>query len=658
VKQDKELEQYRALMAVPSKFEEGFSFSSLVGAVFVALVMVPGSLYMELVAGMGVGPAAQWVTVILFIEVAKRANAKLSRAQLFILFYMSGSIVSQTIHGTPLFTQFLVRSEAAVAFGISSLFPNWVAPANVAELPRTFFQTAWLPALGLIAFRMFFTKLDNAVLGYGLFRITSDVEKLPFPMAPLNAQGVMVLAEDFENSHEAQAAWRWRVFSIGGAIGMVFGLIYLGLPTLSGAILGQTLEVFPIPFVDWSTYTEEFLPAVATGLSFDLGQLIIGMVLPYYAMFGSFIGLVLTYIANPILQSDWLGVLYSWERGDTTVEILFKNNVNFYFSFGIGMSLAVALIGITGMVRTMREARASKRLEQDPDDDSRKRRKDRGDIPSPFIVLSYLTSTSCYILLSGYLIDWHPPVMLILFFFGFLYTPMISYVTARLEGIAGQVIEIPFIREICFILSGYQGVAIWFIPVPKGNYGVQTVFYKQAELLGTRFRSMWKSDLLLFPIILLSTLGFGSFIYGMAEIPGPVFPYTQEIWEFEAKNACLVYSSTLGEYSPFTEALRGWRVLMGFGFGVVVFGALSFFNAPITLFYGLVRGVSGTLPHVIIPQFIGALLGKYYFEKKLGLKWKQYIIVLSAGFFVGAGLLAIFCIGIVFLTKATSSLPY
>ena len=653
MKLDKELEQYRALMEVPAKFEEGFSVSSLVGALFVALVMVPGSLYMELVAGMGVGPAAQWVTVILFIEVAKRANARMSRAQLFILFYMSGSIVSQTVHGTPLFTQFLVRSEAAVAFGVSSLIPAWVAPRNVAELPRTFFQAAWLPALGLIAFRMFFSKLDNAVLGYGLFRVTSDIEKLPFPLAPIGAQGMMALADDLEDTQDTQTNWRWRVFSIGGAIGMVFGLVYLGLPTLSGAILGQTLEVFPIPFVDWSTYTQKFLPACATGLSFDLGQLILGMVMPYYAMFGSFIGLVLTYIANPVLHH--VGVLYSWQPGDTTVEILFKNNVNFYFSFGIGMSLAIALIGITGVIRSIRAARAAPPPDEEAAPD---RAKDRGDIPSPFIILTYLVSTGCYILVSGYLVDWHGPVMLILLFFGFLYTPLISYVTARLEGIAGQVIEIPFIREICFILSGYQGVAIWFIPVPKGNYGVQTVFYKQAELMGARFRSIWKTDLILFPIILIATLAFASFIYGMAEIPGPVFPYTQEIWEFEAKNACLVYSSTLGEYSPFTEALNKWRVLGGFGVGVVVFGALTFVNAPITLFYGLVRGVSGTLPHVIIPQFIGALLGKYYFEKKLGLKWKQYIIVLAAGFFVGSGLLAIFCIGIVFLARATSALPY
>ena len=72
--QDKELERYRSLMEVPDTFEDGFSWTSLAGAIFIALLMVPGAMYMQLLAGMGVGPAAQWVTVILFIEVARRAH--------------------------------------------------------------------------------------------------------------------------------------------------------------------------------------------------------------------------------------------------------------------------------------------------------------------------------------------------------------------------------------------------------------------------------------------------------------------------------------------------------------------------------------------------------------------------------------------------------
>ena len=64
---DAELEEFRRLMEVPDSFEDGFSPASLIGALFIALVMVPGALYMQLVAGLGIGDAAQWVTVLLFV---------------------------------------------------------------------------------------------------------------------------------------------------------------------------------------------------------------------------------------------------------------------------------------------------------------------------------------------------------------------------------------------------------------------------------------------------------------------------------------------------------------------------------------------------------------------------------------------------------------
>ena len=649
VKIDKELEQYRNLMTVPDRFEEGFSLSSFVGVLFISLIMVPGAIYMGLLAGAGIGPAAQWVTVILFIEIAKRANAKLNRAQLFVLFYMAGSVVSTAEGGGLLWTQFLVRSDAALSFGLAGTFPSWVAPSDPAAYEtRSFFQMAWLPAIGLIFFKMFFGKLDGAIMSYGLFRIASDIEKLPFPLAPVGAQGMMALADDLEGKDKTIGGWRWRVFSIGGAIGLLFGLVYMGLPTLSGALLGKTLQIMPIPFVDWSTYTQDFLPAVATGLSFDLGQIILGMVMPFWAMIGSFLGLILTVIINPIMFHA--GVLKSWTPGDSTVEIMFKNNIDLYFSLGIGLSLAIAAIGIASIFTLLKRHRQANTAFTIPEG--------RGDIPNMWIIGVYLVSTVIYIGVSWWLVDYHAGVLLLLLFFGFIYTPIISYVTARLEGIAGQVVEIPFIKEMSFILSGYQGVGIWFIPVPQANYGAGTVFYRQAELTGTKFTSLWKADAFLFPVTLIATIGFSSFIWGMNEIPSSVYPFTQQMWELNAKNACLLFSSTSGEYSQFTEALSGGKIGIGFVVGLMLFGGLSFINAPITLIYGLLRGIGQTMPHVIIPQVIGAVLGRYYFEKRLGLKWREYVPVLAAGFAAGVGLISMFCIGLVFLTKSTNSLPY
>jgi hypothetical protein len=560
------------------------------------------------------------------------------------------------IGSTPLWNQFLARSDAAVSSGLAGDFPMWVVPPDPAAYDhRTFLQLAWLPALGLMVFSQLFSRLGNVVLGYGLFRLASDIEKLPFPFAPIQAQGTMALADDLEGSETAEESWRWRVFSIGGALGMGFGLFYYALPTLTGALFNSTWMIFPIPFVDWSDYTKDWLPAVATGLSFDLGLVIVGMVMPYYAMVGAFLGLVATMVANPIMYH--YGILSSWSPGDSTTEIMYKNAMDFYYSFGIGLSLAVAGIGIMSLLRLRKKAvpgAAPGAVAAAPGTPP----PGRGDIPWLAVGACYFVITLAYILVCGWLINWHKGVMIVLILLGCVYTPVMSYVTARLEGIAGQVVEIPFVQQLGFILSGYHGVAVWFLPIPMANYGVQTVFYRSAELTGTKFTSLWKAEAALFPVMIIAIVGFGSFIWGLAEVPSSTYPYAQKMWELNAKNAMITYSSTSGEYSHFSQALSGPKIAAGAATGGLLFGLLSFLEAPVTLVYGFIRGLGGSIPHSILPQFLGALLGRYYFERRIGLKWRQYVPVLSAGFFCGGGLITMFCIGVVFLSKSANHLPY
>jgi len=155
VRYDKELETYRNLMLPPGTFEDGFRWSSLVGAVFIALLMVPGAMYMQLVAGFGVGPAAQWVTVILFIEVARRAHKTLRRPELFVLFYMAGAVMAAPFSGL-LWNQYYVQSWPAYAAGVAQGIPNWFAPSDPAVLDqRSFMMWQWLPAVGLVIFGLF-----------------------------------------------------------------------------------------------------------------------------------------------------------------------------------------------------------------------------------------------------------------------------------------------------------------------------------------------------------------------------------------------------------------------------------------------------------------------------------------------------------------------
>jgi len=434
---------------------------------------------------------------------------------------------------------------------------------------------------------------------------------------------------------------------------LLFGAFYLLLPTLTGALTGSPIQVFQIPFSDFTPKTGNYLPAVATGMSWDFGNIIFGMVLPFFAMVGSFIGLIVCLVANPILYK--FGILHNWAAGDSTISTLYKNNIDFFFSFQIGIAVAVACAGFYQVFRSFRDrprpaepGAAAPRLTP----------RGRGDIRPWIVVVVYFLVTITYILVSGHLIGWHRGIMVVLLLLGFVYTPVISYVTARLEGMVGQVVEVPFIREASLILSGYQGVACWFLPIPIANYGGMAVFYKQCELTGTRFGSIWKTQVILFPIIMVSSIFFMNFIWGLAEVPSAVYPFADEMWKLQAENACIMFSSTLGEYSIFEEAFRWSYLAIGTGFGLVLFTAMNTLGAPIMLTYGLIRGLGQTMPHSVIPQFIGALIGRYYFQKRLGLRWRQYIPVVSAGFACGMGLITTVGVGITFLSKAVVALPF
>jgi hypothetical protein len=653
-------------MEVPSTFEDGFSWTALVGAIFIAVLMVPGAMYMQLLAGQGVGPAAQWVTVILFIEVARRAHKRLRRPEIFVLFYMAGAAMAQPFSGL-LWNQFFRQSQSATAMGVAGKLPSWFAPQDASVLDeRNFFNPAWYPVIGMVVFGQLTSRLNSALLTYGLFRLASDIEKLPFPMAPIGAQGITALAEQQEEEGGAEgdetreAAWRWRVFSIGGVLGLSFGAVYLALPAISSALVDTPITIFPIPFADWTPKTSGFLPAVATGLALNLGNFIVGMVLPFFAMLGSFIGLIITMVANPILHD--FGILKSWTSSDDTVKTLFHNNIDFYFSFSIGIAIAIAIVGFYQVGKSLRaKVRAAKekqavRVEMEAD---RGIPEGRGDIKPRYIIATYLVTSMTYIVVSGVLINWHPGVMYVLFFFAFFYTPVISYVTARLEGIAGQVVAIPMVREAAFILSGYSGgVKVWFLPVPLANYGAGTVFYRQAELTGTRFWSIWKTELLLVPIVLVSSILFAQFIWSLNPIPGPEYPFTERMWELQAANNCIILTSTLGRFSTFQKAFRWEYLFAGTSFALVLFIILWVVRLPVFLVYGVVRGLNQTMPHSVIPQFVGALVGRYYFQRRMGLKWRQYIPVVAAGFGCGMGLITVLGVGFNFLAKAVIKIPF
>ncbi len=647
-------------MPRPDKFSDGFNIGTVLMGLFVGFVMAPASVYMSLVAGLQMGEAAKWVTVLLYVEIMRRAFKKLKRPEIFVLFYMCGAAMAAGGEGF-LWRQFLVQSDELRKMGLTGMIPAWYAPPDAGEF-RSFFRMAWAVPLGLAALMMLFQRIDHFGLGYVMFRLTADVEELPFPMAPVGAAGMTALAD----ASDDRETWRYRVFAMGAALGIAFGFIYLAVPSITGAIFAKPLRMLPIPFLDLTRYTEGGLKAMPMMLSFDLGLVITGMVMPFWAVMGSLFGVIFTMVVNPALQAT--GILSSWEPGMSAMETVRTNTFDFYFSFNLGLTFAVAIIGFLHMKSKF----AERKLEMDETGrtairwrDAWASNKERGDIPIWVGLLIYFISTMTYITLTYILVNEISPVidkrfpLALLLFYGFIYTPFMSYISARMEGIVGMQMNVPFVKEATFIMSGYKGAAIWFAPIPLHNYANQVRSFRTMELTGTKFSSLIKAEILTYPLMLIGTVLFAQFIWSLGPVPSEMFPFANEFWELRAYNSGLMWSATLpdGGISPFREAFRPDFIASGLGVALMFYAVLARFNLPVFLVYGLIRGLDQSLPHMIIPTVMGAFIGRFWCRKRFGDKWPQYRIVFAAGFGAGVGLITMLSLGCVFMAKSANLLP-
>lgn len=294
---DSELEAYARVMEPPAQAEDGFTLRTALCSFLIGLFMMPGVMYLNLVVGASLGPAGRWVAVILFMEMMRRSRQRVKQQELFVLFAMAGMMISSPFSGL-LYNQYLVRSPFLKSLGLAEHIPAWVAPPAGSEsyIQRTFFHRDWLMPIALICFTMFMGCVDQFGLGLALYYLTAKVERLPFPMAPVGAAGTIALAEN----PEEKGGWKWKAFSVGAALGVVWGGLYLGVPILSELVTGTRLELFPLPWWETTQLTEGWLKAVPTGVTMDFSLFMLGLVVPFWGVVGSVAGVLFTMLLNPL----------------------------------------------------------------------------------------------------------------------------------------------------------------------------------------------------------------------------------------------------------------------------------------------------------------------------------------------------------------------
>jgi hypothetical protein len=650
----------------PKEFREGFTLKTVLGALFVGIIMMPGAIYLGLMVGQDLGPAAEWTTIILFTEVARRSFTVLTRQEIYMIYYMAGSLTYRqawfALAGGAfawlVYNGYVVNSPAATNFGIAHQIPSWVAPklGSDAYVHRTFIHQEWLiPILLLIATNVF-SRMQWIGLGYFLFRTTSDVERLPFPMAPIAAQGATALAE----VSEEKESWRWAVFSVGTMIGLVYGVFYVAIPVVTGGFLPDPVQLIPIPFIDLVKNTGDILPGGRIGIGTELGSLIVGFVLPFPIVVGGFIGSVLSnFFYYPIMYRMDPAMFPTWSKGMSLIQTEMTLGFDMNISVGIGTALAIATIGILTVatqVLRARVRRAQGRVTHGYSDVPA----GRGDFPIYLALGAWTFSIICLIALCHMLVPQFSLYFLIAF--AFLWTPMISYMSARMLGLAGQPLSIPYVAEATFILSGYKGVDIWFAPVPFYDHGWAAQRFREVELTGTKMTSVVKAEAFLLFLMLTFSFLYWSFYWKSSQIPSSQYPYAQTYWPLAAFYRCLWATATVpsaeGQPTFLIRALKFNVIGYTGGGALLLYLALTAFRVPALWFYGIVTGFPANTTFYI-PAFIGALLGRYYFGRRFGARrWMQYAPVLAAGYACGIGLIGMFSIGLTIIFKAVRSLPF
>ena len=437
------------------QFEEGFTGKVMVGTLFVCLIMLPGAIYLGLVAGQSLGSAAQWVTIVLFSEIARRSFLPLKRQEIYCLFYMAGALASTGfgalpgVSGGP-FGGFIAMSylmQSPAMHNVAPLLPHWIAPppGSPAYLHRNVLDPAWyLPVfwspVSVLLFQQVFDRMKWMGLGYLLFRVTSDVERLPFPLAPIAASGATALAE----ASTKEESWRWRVFSTGTIIGLLFGFFYLAIPIFTGVALGKPLQLLPIPFLDLTPSTERLLPTALVGYNPDLGALMVGFLLPFPIVLGGFLSSIIAQIGiNPILYHYGAmhlnalgqnGMFPHYISGSPAIQTKASIDFDFWMSFGIGTQLAIAAIGLVAVGGALLRGRGQEKqarrgsLAQVPEG--------RGDFPWQAALGAWFLASLGYIFLNHSLVPAFPVGIII--FYALFWTPLNSYISARLIALTGN----------------------------------------------------------------------------------------------------------------------------------------------------------------------------------------------------------------------------
>ena len=628
----------------------GITLRSMLIIVLSAAVILPVSLYLNLIAGTTLASAAVYLNVILFAELARYIGSPLSKQEIFIIYSACGLAAGAIPFIEMVYRVYYVNSPITWSFidpftnkPLPELIPPWyIPPPEISKDLRTLFH----PSFG-------FPILISSLIPGGTLWIVSEialalicaqafieVEPLPFPFASISAQLVETLSQREEK--------RMQTFVLFTFIGIIYSIFLYGIPTLFLGLYNIPFQIIPYPWVDLTTGfygIERILPgacfAIATDIVFFASGFLLPLSVTIYMLIGSFLvwvvgnNLALTVFDNYF--PEWRN---EWSPGMSMALIYQRSYLRVWIFPFLGMTMAMMLLElIKGRKYLARTIKSLYRLSLTA--------KKAGFPDIKVLLFMYIGSILAGIIVFQWLVPDYP--ITISFMVSALGSFLFAIISTRAMGETGYALvsSTSTLWNLANLAIGYRGIEPWLIaPIMGGNAApswVQTL--KVAYMTETKPIDFFKAYLLVVVLTNIFSFIYICFFWTIAPIPSSVYPWTLIQWPITAISQSMwATRQILARNEPLLASFLGFLSVSIVGSFLSRLTRIPF--SPISLLMGMMTPIS-----LIIPLFLGSLVSIYIGKKWID--WSSYKSVIVAGLVAGEGIVAGIAAAIVVLAKST-----
>ena len=614
----------------------GLTWRSILALIYICVCFQPGFIYLQLVT---VSPiemeVVQWATVLLFLEISRLAGKPLTRQEMLVIFlgtvgasrfsWFLQSSLGELNKPAWIYQIYFRFSPAARMFGLTDKIPWFFSPVSeeVWRL-RTLFHPSLLPLLmNTVAFGVA-AYVSDVCLGLIMYRLYVVEEDLPFPRIIPVVEAIDVLAE-----REWQRLGTLSLITLASSL-YAFGAYVFPLATET--FLGKRYTVIPIPWSDFTSFLQVYVPGISLGVATSLSTFAYGFIIPFKVAIGVLIGAVTVYlIGNPLIIQNRISDFYTeYSPGMDLQTIWQRSFLHMWAMVLIGFSLAVGIAPLLLRAKILRGILSGI--------------KRKGARELTLSILIYLAVT---IGLSLYDF-WLAPDTPIWIFIWLNNVWLFISALIRVRGLGyGVIFEIPYVRELTFKTSGYSGINGWFVPTLFGGVSWAQDF-KLCDIMSLRKKDYILGVYIALPVGLLIAYIYIQSFWSLAPIPSNAYPGVLYTWPILSIFQALFVSPEGAKFFVIN------RLLISFIIGLLLYFAGTKTRME-SLILGIVAGIASPIA-TSLSTFIGAALGLLL--NKYVKYWRKNIGLIVAGIILGEGLMTGIGASVVIIYKGMFALPY